>query len=382
MANGSSSSKAGKGGSKDQRDALAYIQDQLATYGIGTPEFAQKVWDFMVSTGTDDPNQIMLWLYEQPEFKQRFPAIEARRAAGLNAITPAQYLEYENQAHQLMRAAGMPPGFYDGNDDYTAFLVADVSIAELGARVEEGWARVSSAPLEVRQEFARYFGAEGDNALAAYFLDPERALPVLQGRVAQAEIAGAGAMYGVGGLSQVLAQQIAGRGVGFTDALQGFDQLSQLAIFNETLGEARGAGGAAVAGQVPQWAIDRIQAYEQSVATWDAEWAKLAADPNINVDDPQVATWLRGTLANRGIVQPGSRPDDAYAAASSSYGAIGSSGPGDLRREVEGVQSVFGLDPAVRDRVQRRLAQRAASLAGGGGAYQDRQGVVGLGTAR
>src|SRR5437867_2701415 len=99
-------------------DAFASLKDLLDRYGL--PSLTDWAWQQLV--GGKSEAEITLSLYDQPAFQQRFPAIAARRASGLNAITPAEYVSYETQARQMFQAAGFPPSFYDQPDDFTAYL--------------------------------------------------------------------------------------------------------------------------------------------------------------------------------------------------------------------------------------------------------------------
>jgi hypothetical protein len=142
------------------------------------------------------PAEIALLLQEQPAFKNRFKAIAARKEMGLPALSPSEVLRYEQEARGLLRASGLPEGFYDHFDDFADFLIADVSIPELAERVQQGYDRVREAAQEVKDAFYDFFGVSGPDALAAFFLDPERAVPLLKTFVGAAGVGGAAKMFG------------------------------------------------------------------------------------------------------------------------------------------------------------------------------------------
>ena len=170
-------------------------------------------------------------------FDKRFPAIKLRRAAGLNPVSPAEYVAYERQARQVMRAAGLPQGFWDGREDFTNLLVGDVSVAELGDRISRGFAEVANAPAPVRAAFGEFFGANGDAALASYFLDAEKALPVLQEEVRVAQVGGASKAFGFN-LGKDRARQIAQTGATFDSARTAFDNIrTSDSLFTESISE-------------------------------------------------------------------------------------------------------------------------------------------------
>jgi hypothetical protein len=91
----------------------------------------------------------------------------------------------------------------------------------------------------VRDAFAQFFGPDSDVALAAFVLDPDRAQPLLDKAVTEAEIAGTGARFGVG-ISETTARRLADVGVNLGTAGQGFSSLAQQSgLFQESISENR-----------------------------------------------------------------------------------------------------------------------------------------------
>lgn len=220
-------------------DAYAELKDLLARYGL--PSLTDWAWQQLVAGKSQE--EIALNLYDQPAFKERFPAIELRRAAGLNAMSPAEYVAYETQARQLMRAVGFPPSFYDQPDDFTKFIAGDVSLNELNQRATLYQQAAFATPVEVRQQLNSLYGVtEGD--IAAYFADPTRALPLLQQKFSAAQASGAAVRTGYGGLTINEAERLAGLGVNGDQAQQGFAQLANAKeLFNTLPGENADAIG-------------------------------------------------------------------------------------------------------------------------------------------
>lgn len=216
-----------------QGSAFGLIEDLLAQYGLEGLLDTAKRW---LQQGFS-PDEIAIKLRGTDVFKARFPAIEAREKAGLSPLSPAEYVQFERTTRQLLREANLPQGFYDSTEDFTNLLVNDVSPAELDQRIKQGYQRVAQLNLEVRRQFSEWFGPEGDDALAAYFLDPEKALPLLERQVTMSEIGGAGKRMGAN-ISGNLARRLYGVGVTgeqTTAALQELDQ--NRAQFNETVEE-------------------------------------------------------------------------------------------------------------------------------------------------
>ncbi len=217
-----------------QNGALAYLRNILAEYGL--EDLTEWAADEL-RKGYEDV-VVLQHLREQPLFKERFKVIFDRQEKGLPAISPAQVIEYERTAAQLMGRFGVPRGFYDNQEDFHDLLMRDVSPAELQARLEQGYGRVLAAPVEVRSVFKEFFGVEGDKALATFFLDPDKAQPVLERQLAAALDAGAAKRYGWN-LDYGIADRLASVGITEDEAAKGFLQLnSQRGLFAENFGES------------------------------------------------------------------------------------------------------------------------------------------------
>lgn len=214
--------------------ASAYLRSVLQQYGLESLTGWAKE---ELNKGYEDV-VVLQHLRERPEFKARFKAIVEREALGLPAISPAEVIEYETNVRQTMIAAGLPAGFYDQPEDFVGFMTRDLSIEEVKERVAGGYKRVANAPALVRDTFREFFGVDGDNALAAFFLDPSRAQPILENAIATAEIAGTGRRFGIE-TGQDLSSELARQGVNQQSAEQAFGQLSsQTGLFEENVDEA------------------------------------------------------------------------------------------------------------------------------------------------
>lgn len=221
------------GPTADQQDAKALMTDYLHQYGLDS--LGDWAWSEIQSGKT--LTQVTLDLRNQPAYKARFPAMDARRAAGLPPITEAQYIQSEGQFRDIMRSNGMPPGFWDNPSDYTGLIANDISPVELQHRVQDGWAKVTNAPPAVRQIFGQWFGPEGDTALAAYFVDPTKAEALLTKAADEARTGGYATLFGMN-VTQSRAEQIYNFGKTSDQAIQAMNQLNPLTpLFSETVSE-------------------------------------------------------------------------------------------------------------------------------------------------
>lgn len=210
----------------DQRSANTIIQSTLGQYGLSS--LADWAWQQYLQGSPIE--SIMFDLRQRPEYQQRFPAMQAL-AQGGHAISEAQYISYESTVTQLMRQYGLPQGFYDQPDDFTALLTGFVSPAEINARLSSYSDIINAQDPNALAQMQQLYGVStGD--LMAYAIDPNRALPLLQRQV-QASLTSASAVSaGYGPLTQAEAERYAGA------SAQGFGQLASMGeVFGSLPGE-------------------------------------------------------------------------------------------------------------------------------------------------
>lgn len=218
--------------------AKEMIGQFLAQYGLG--QLGSWAWSRYqaLGGGTDAMNIIQLEVTQTPEFKARFPAIDARAKAGLSPISPADYVNYEQGLNQMMHQYGLPFGANTSqfNGYVTKLLTGDVSLTEAQARVAQGYAQVEAAPQSVRDAFSAYFGVKGDAAIASLYLDPNEALPQLEQMQQAATLGGTGVNFGVN-LSKSQAMDLA-QHVTTGDGAQQFATVDQMkSLYDANVGE-------------------------------------------------------------------------------------------------------------------------------------------------
>lgn len=157
------------------RDAAAALIDLFSSYGLQT--LAGRIVNF-IREGWGGAT-ITVMLQETPEYKRRFAGNEARKKAGLPALSPAEYISTERTYRQILAAAGMPKGFYDHVDDFRKWIESDVSPQEIQGRVEMASRAAQNVDPKYRETLRRYYGV-GDADIAAFFLDQKRALPLIE----------------------------------------------------------------------------------------------------------------------------------------------------------------------------------------------------------
>lgn len=211
-------------GTDVQRDALARIKGVLGQYGLDS--LSDFVWQQILDGKSE--TEVLQDIRNHPTFKAEFPEIEARTKAKLAPLSPGEIVAYRQQARQVMKAAGLPAGFYDSKDDFTKLLTQDVSLSELNERVQQAKDATFNIPPQVRARLEQEFGvAPGSGTLTSFFLDPDKALPIITRDFNAARIGGRADMAGYAGLTNDTARTLADAGVSESAAAQGFGELTQ-----------------------------------------------------------------------------------------------------------------------------------------------------------
>jgi hypothetical protein len=167
-----------------ERDAYAALTTLFNSYGLGT--LAPKILSYLQNGYGSDT--ITILLQQTDEYKKRFAGNQQRIAAGLQVLTPAEYLSTEASYKQLLRQNGLSDHF-DNQSNFSEWIGKDVSPTELQDRVNMAVQATTQAPPTVTQYFNQLGIGTGD--LAAYFLNDQAPTPALQLKLNQAQIGGA-----------------------------------------------------------------------------------------------------------------------------------------------------------------------------------------------
>ena len=164
--------------------AAAVIKNVLDGYGLG--ELAQWAWKRYLAG--DSTAEIMLKLREQPAYIERFPAMAELGKKG-RALSEGQYIEYERAVARSAANFGIPDGIYTSRQAIANLMLKDWSPVEIDAQMRHVAGVIYGQPA-IRQAFARFYGADGDGAAIAFFLDPDYAIPELERKYQAVQIAG------------------------------------------------------------------------------------------------------------------------------------------------------------------------------------------------
>lgn len=193
--------------------------------------------------GVDSVDELTVEIESTDVWRDRFGVIVEQRkraAAGepVQVMSPGEVMAWERQAAQTMRQAGLPNWFYDSYKDFQKPILNNMSPAEFQERVMTGVNRVRNVDPAIRRAFSDFYGVgNGDSALVAFFLDPQRTMESIN-RVQLASYAGGmarqrGINLGVNQAEEFYRQNMTESGVS-----QALGEISGLgSLYRETFGE-------------------------------------------------------------------------------------------------------------------------------------------------
>lgn len=250
-----------------QQNVFDLMSAQLSAWGLNVLNSDLRS---LVVAGDTSPDTLTLALSQTSAYKARFAGNEIRVANGMSAMTPAEYLATENSYQQVLRAYGLPSGFYDSPKDFADFIGKNVSASELDARAKVAHDQYESAPGYVKELWGQYYGSKGD-AVAA-ILDPSIATQTILDRGTTVGIGGAAAKQGIDiGLGE--AQRLQQAGITAPDADKAFSQIAQSQLTDQGIAQRFGTTmnlrdeeDARLTGDGPaQNKLDRLYAEEGSL---------------------------------------------------------------------------------------------------------------------
>lgn len=227
--------------------------ERLSAYNVLRMEFEQYglgslVTDIKNLLINDTPvSEFGLRLRGTDAYKDRFKANEARIAAGLSALSPAEYVALEDQYQNVMRNYGLPATYYTKDKTgkqagFEKFIAGDVSATELEDRISTAQKRVINANPEVSSALKAFYPDINNGDILAYALDPSQGLEGIKRKVTAAEIGGAAMAQNLS-TTAARAMELAGYGVTKEQAQQGYQTVAGVA--------PRGAQLAEIYGQSP-----------------------------------------------------------------------------------------------------------------------------------
>jgi hypothetical protein len=114
---------------------------------------------------------------QSDSYDKRFPGMDLRAAAGMSAISEAEYITLEDNYRNTLRTSGLSKEFADNDALYAGLIAGDVSAAELQTRVALAETAANGADPAILAQIEQFYPEmlEG-NRLVEYYLDPEGAV--------------------------------------------------------------------------------------------------------------------------------------------------------------------------------------------------------------
>lgn len=215
-------------------DAFARLNSLLGRIGLDT--LTPRVRE-LVAKGVTDGDSILFELRDTSEYKTRFAGNAARVAKGLPELEASTYVALEEAYRTTMRANGLDEEFYNQPSDFQRLIENDVSVAEFNSRIQDGFVRVRDADPEVKRQMQRLYNVN-EAQLAQYFIDPERAAPILARQAQAAQVAARAREQAGFTIGVTTAEDLIARGYTPDQAQQAFERAGQLAgLYQEMGGE-------------------------------------------------------------------------------------------------------------------------------------------------
>ena len=173
-----------------------------------------------------DADTISVLLPQSRPYQVRFSGNQARLAAGMSALSPAEYLSREEEYSEVLRAYDLED--LATRDTFTSLIGGMVSKTELADRVVNVYDRIRNADPALKAELDRVRelsqGALGDRDFAKALLTGGEGTQELKRKISTAEIS---AEARARGLNVNTAQQLQQLGVTREQARAGFETISQ-----------------------------------------------------------------------------------------------------------------------------------------------------------
>lgn len=207
----------------------------LASWGIPMGADIESLIRAAMTDGytPDDMELLIPDIQSTKTWQARFPGWSSRVSNGYNQISVGEYLALESSYHRILQSAGLPSGFYDDPADFGNWIANNVSPDELNSRVSDAMNLVRQVDPTARSLLTQFYGV-GAGDLAAYFLDPKRALPTLDRQYKAVNVAGWAVRNGLTLADAKHYEDLVDKGVTPEQAAQGFGIAGQ---FSRVLGE-------------------------------------------------------------------------------------------------------------------------------------------------
>jgi hypothetical protein len=204
-----------------RQSAYDEMKALLKSWGLG--DLYHYAVHYMQQGFTGD--EVTIELQQTKEYKARFHGNDLREKAGLDTLSPAQYIALEDQYRQLAKQYGLT-GTYYGHAYLSKLIGGDVSPAEFQSRAQIALQTFKQAPQEVQDFWAKY-GLHSGDAISAIMDTSGDSLADLQLKAQAVQIGGTAAQQGID-VSGQRALQFAQNGTTLEQARAAYQRIAQM----------------------------------------------------------------------------------------------------------------------------------------------------------
>lgn len=225
--------------SEGTRDAFDALKSLFTQYGLGslsgtltqlmenglTAAEAQTAlkYDNSINTATNKP-----W---NQAYRERFAGNFARTAKGLNAYDEATYVDMEISYEETLRRYGLGNMISTNREEnqkkWAGYMANDIATTEFADRIKTVSDRVLTMDPRIKEQFQSYYPSLTNTDLVSYFLDPKETMPMLEAKVAAAEIGAAARQFGLQATGKGMAEDLVKLGVNKAEAQAGYETISE-----------------------------------------------------------------------------------------------------------------------------------------------------------
>jgi hypothetical protein len=203
-------------------DALADSFIQLASQGFKPQEAMNKIkYDGTINPSTGKP-----W---NADYNARFSGNVARAKQGLNVYTENEYLTLEDSYADTIRRNNinnlLSADPVANQKKFAGYMEKGLSATEFAGRIDTFFERVENMNPNIKKQFTAYFPGISNIDIVSYLADPENTLPILNQKIAAAEIGASALHLGLAATSRGMAQTIAGSGITAAQTRKDYEEI-------------------------------------------------------------------------------------------------------------------------------------------------------------
>jgi len=280
---------------KTTSDAFSVLSALFTQYNLGSlsdtivrmMKMGLTAQEAMVKLKYDTTKDTVTGKAWNDAYTTRFAGNEKRKAAGLNALSEAEYLNLEDSYAQTLKSYGLGNMLDTSRTvneaKFANYIGSDISAVEFKDRIATVEDRIVNADPAIKQTFKQFYPNLTDKDLVAYFLDPNSTIGKLKEKATSAEIGAAALGQGLG-VNKETSEDLARYGIDRAGALQGYAQIGEVLPTSQKLSDIYGESGITYnqASGEAEFLKNNANAAEQRKRLKSMERAQFQGDSGVN----------------------------------------------------------------------------------------------------